>query len=107
MGIHRELLDAIEDLLSYYSNLKEGEKDVSVAGTPEKLVASATERRCVIVKAKKANTGLIYVGSSTMSGGVGLELDSGEHTILLVDDASKIFIDAEVSGEGVTYLMLW
>lgn len=80
-----------------------GKTIVTTAGTRVALAASTT---CVsvTVKALITNTGLIYVGNSTVSSSNGLQLSAGDTISLDIANLSTVNIDAAVSGEGVTYL---
>lgn len=78
-----------------------GQKTVSAAGTAEKL--TTTKTKDVLIKALSTNTGLVYVGDSTVSASNGYQLSAKEE-ILLPLDASKIYIDSAVNGEGVCFL---
>lgn len=89
-----------------------GFKDVTAAGTAEPLVATKTMVVSVIVYAKPANTGSIYVGPSDvdsadtdktyaiLAAGEDQERTSVPGTIF---DLSKVYIDSSVNGEGVTF----
>lgn len=85
-------------------------KTVTAAGTQEPLSATAVLATDLIIQALSGNTGVVYVGSSTVSssdcmaelsaGGVvtfsSLAAVSGGHINL-----ADIYIDVETSGEGV------
>lgn len=77
-------------------------KNVTVAGTREML---STTVYCikVIITAKEANTGDIWIGGETIAAGRGRPLKALQSQEIEIDDLSKIWIDATVSGEGVTY----
>jgi len=84
------------------SDLLDGTKAVASAGVPERLVASSTFTRAVVVGALLANTGTVYVGDATPAA----ELDAGDVIILPIDDPYKLYVDAAVDGEGVWYTLL-
>lgn len=83
---------------------------VPSAGTRVQLNSTKISSPAVILQAKTTNTGIIYVGGSSVAAGLGFELQakdsvslgdlelSGDDTDL---DLSKWYIDASVSGEGV------
>jgi len=82
------------------------QKNVAVSGTPEQLDAALIpDGASVVVKAKTANTGTITVGNSSAnalnSGTAHYKLTAGMAIGLQVKDASAIWLDATVSGEGV------
>lgn len=85
------------------STLYNGSKAVATAGTAVAL-STATTIKSVVVKALYANTGTIYLGSSSVSSLNGVELQSGDSVGIDIDDLAKVYIDASVSGEGVSYI---
>jgi hypothetical protein len=58
-------------------NVKDGSKNVTTAGTRVAL-ASTTACQGVLIQAKAANTGIIYIGGSTVSSTSGIFLYAGE-----------------------------
>ena len=78
--------------------------NVTTAGTRVALGAS-TAIGGVIVRANLTNTGIIYIGDSTVSSSNGFELDRGSTITYPIDNLSKVFIDSSVSGEGVSYMI--
>jgi len=87
---------------------------VTAAGTAEAISATQYAKR-VMIKAENSNTGLIGVGKSTVDISVtgadsttfGYHLDADQETPWLIcdgDDLANVFIDATVSGDGVTYI---
>lgn len=91
-------LDTLHADLSPASAVYTGSKTVSSAGTPVALAASQALTKGVRVRAKDANTGLIYIGTST-----GDRLSPGEPYWIDINNLATVMIDAAVSGEGVTY----
>lgn len=90
-----------------------GRATVATAGAPVQL--SATSRKLasgVRVKSAAGNTGVIYVGSHTSSGGLvivsalnGFELEAvGASDFIEVDDLNKVWIDASANTQSVTYI---
>lgn len=88
-----------------YSVLGNGVKNVTTAGTAVQL-ATTTSSTTVTIRSKAANTGLIYVGTVSVSSSNGFQLSPSESVSLDIDNLSKIYIDAAVSGNGVTYIYL-
>jgi hypothetical protein len=89
----------------------EGSKNVAVAGTPEKL--SATKKLCgeVVITARPGNAGIVAVGFSnavraTPAAEIGAIIQAGGGFTLSVPDISQVWIDASVSGEGVSFTYL-
>jgi len=80
-----------------------GNKNVTTAGTRVTLAASATIKS-VTIKAKFTNTGIIYVGDTGVTSANGFQLYPGESISLDIADPSTVNLDAQVSGEGVTYI---
>ena len=90
--------------------LGSGRKTVTTPGTAEKLISAITVCRKVILTAPVNNGGEIYVGDSSVSAVASsqkglLLLPTGSATID-IDDVSKVWIDATVAGEGVTFTYL-
>jgi hypothetical protein len=89
------------------SSLIDGSKVVTTAGTRVQLFATSTPCRKIDLCANLANTGVIVVGSSTViaSAGTrrGFPLSAGDFYMFEIDDASKVYIDSTVNGEGVSF----
>jgi hypothetical protein len=84
--------------------LNHGSKNVASAGTAEQLPAQSGHE--VLIIAKKENTGYVYVGGSTVSStSFGADLVAKESISLPINNANLAYIDADVSGEGVTYFV--
>lgn len=84
----------------------EGGKSVAVAGTPVQLAAAKCNS--IILTARKGNTGSIAYGydntvRATAGSEVGAILTPGSSVVLPVVDASQVWIDASVNGEGIGY----
>lgn len=79
-----------------------GQKTVSAAGTAEQLTAQAC--KAVSIAAKAANTGNIFIGGSTVSSANGRILAPGDSIDLAIDNLNRLYIDAAVNGEGISYL---
>ena len=89
-----------------------GNLDVTAAGTAEQLSSTRIECFALTIQAKEDNTNDVCIGDSTVlcasEPGVMLEAreswtppspDRRQHF-----DLSKIYVDAETNGEGVSYL---
>lgn len=83
-----------------------GNKTVGAAGTRVPLVASSTPlvAGVVEIKALWGNTGRIYVGDVTVASTKGHWLAVGESVVLYIDDLNRIYLDAEISTNGVTFI---
>lgn len=94
--------------------LRTFQKAVTTAGTQVPLSASVKNVWQVKIKALSTNTGLIYVGDSSVSASVGFELSKNEYIDLssifakdnFIMDLSEIYIDSSVNGEGVSVAFL-
>ncbi|MDD4721876.1 MAG: hypothetical protein PHR07_03920 [Acidaminococcaceae bacterium] len=76
---------------------------VTTATTREALAAHAC--REVIIIAKDTNTGYIYIGGSDVSATVyGAKLAAGDSITIPISNTNLIYMDASVSGEGISYL---
>ncbi len=86
-----------------------GQKTVATAGTAEAL-GSVQVDYALLVRALDTNTGIVAVGNDgaddvTLSNGYRLapgDVCAFEH----VDNLAAIYVDAEVNGEGVSWLKL-
>jgi hypothetical protein len=72
---------------------------VATSGTAVQLQTSAN--LSLTIKALAGNTGLIYVGDSTVDSTNGFELSAGDSVSIAVSNNNVIWIDASVSGEKV------
>jgi hypothetical protein len=88
------------------ATLTDGRKTVT---TPATAVALRGALACkwVQVVALKTNTQQVNVGGTgvlaTAGASTGTPLDPGQSTTIPVDDAAKVFVDARVAGEGVSF----
>ena len=91
------------------TTIGDGRQTVAAAGTAEALAASTTAK-VVFITAETDNTGVIAVGGSTVVAALatrrGTPLLAGDSGVLEIDDLADVYIDATVSGEGVTYTYL-
>lgn len=104
-------LDAlIAGLVGNLTTFQTGQKDVVTAGTPEQLddfPIPAGFKLTVI--ARTGNTGVIYLGKNKGDCANNKRrfdgLDAGIAVSLRVKSASAVWVDAEVSGEGVSWIV--
>lgn len=84
----------------------DGAKRVASAGVPVQLAASSAYACSIDVTAATANTGLVVLGASTVIAAQasrrGTPLGPGDTWTQRVGP-TQIWLDAEVSGEGVTF----
>ena len=87
-----------------------GDKDVTTAGTAERLVTESTVVHWIRITAKSANTENVGVGGSTVNATaateVGTILDALQYVEFENVDLYEIYVDADVNGEGVTFTYL-
>jgi hypothetical protein len=90
------------------SNLDSGQKNVTVAGTAERLSSTSVPILSVTVKAKRANTGdNVYVGTTDVSSSEGFILAKGDSVSINIDDLNKVWLDVDTSGDGVSFLYVF
>lgn len=82
-----------------------GQNTIASAGTAEVLAASTTTKS-VALKALHGNSNMIYVGKSDVDSTNGFVLDAGEGLVLEVDNLTDIYIDADTSSDGVSYIAI-
>tara|TARA_Y100000310_G_C20637200_1_gene791827 strand:- start:126 stop:584 length:459 start_codon:yes stop_codon:yes gene_type:complete len=75
---------------------------VTTAGTAVQLQTSAN--LSLTIKALAGNTGLIYVGDSTVDSSTGFELSAGDSVSLAISQNDVIWLDCSVNGEGVSVI---
>lgn len=79
-----------------------GQTNVTTAGTRVTLAGSTTSKG-VTVCAKLANTGVIFIGNSTVSSANGRVLRAGDCQSMAITNLQTVNLDSSVSGEGVNY----
>lgn len=78
---------------------------VTTAGVRVQLPSQACSK--VMLIALRSNGGYVYVGMSTVSSSVyGAELAAKDSIVLDVSNTNEVYIDASVSGEGVSYFAI-
>lgn len=80
-----------------------GKTVVTTAATRVALAAS-TACKSVTIKALIGNTGVIYVGNTTVAAANGFVLSAGETVSLDIANLITVNIDSSVNGEGVSYI---
>ena len=95
-------LDILHTDVGPVSTIYAGNKNVTTAGTPVALAASQALTRGIRMRGKDANTNLIYFGPSSVTSGSD-RLAPGEPTWIDANNLANVYIDAAVSGEGVTF----
>lgn len=96
------------DSESSYSNIGDGRKVVASAGTAERLVSTNTPMRKVDIQALPQNSDIVTVGSSAVVAAAGsrrgISLVPGQVLTLRVTDLHALYLDAVVTGEGVSFV---
>lgn len=83
-------------------------KNVTAAGTPEKLSSESLQVTSCVIQAKRSNTGNVYIGGSDVSSTTGTSLIAGQTYNLSLSgtdglyDLQRLWLDVDTSGEGVT-----
>ena len=77
-----------------------------VIGTDSIVFNTTSQVLSIAIKANSANTGNIYVGNKAVSSTRGYILDQRDFLILDTADMSDVYIDAEYSNDGVSYVAL-
>lgn len=90
------------------STLTDGRKTVSTAGSAVAISASLA-CRWVCVTALKSNTDVVNVGGSGVlaaaGSATGTPLSAGESVTIPISDASLVYVDSRVDGEGVSFMV--
>lgn len=80
-----------------------GKTTVTTAGV-RVVLASSTSVKSITIKAATTNTGLIYVGNSTVSSSNGFELASGDSISIDISNLNILYIDSSTNSQSVTYI---
>ena len=92
--------------------IKEGTVTVSSAGTAVQFEATGISVRSIYILAPDTNTGLIYLGSSTVSSSLGPRMAPGKELTLSVApgelpiNLSQLYVDAASSSDKIEYLAI-
>ncbi len=102
-GMHVQI---VGDDANTITDIVDGVKTVTSAGTDEALASSTTCKR-VTIQAQTDNTSSVAIGATgvdaTIATGTGIILDPGDVYELDIDNLADVFVDALVSGEGVRF----
>lgn len=92
-----------------HSDFAYGQDSPSSAGTPVALNGgnslSVPPGGKVRVLALPSNSGTAYVGDSNVSSSNGFALSPGDELQVRIDDVSKLYVDADNAGEGVSWMV--
>ena len=91
-----------------FPNVRNGRKEVTTAGTAERLVSTNTPCRKLTIMAELDNSDYVVVGGSGVVAALatrqGIPLSAGTSITLDVYDLYEVWVDSVVSTEGVTFL---
>lgn len=104
-GLNLTSATVISVNLNPYSILGNGVQTVTTAGVAVQL-ASSNAIKTLTIRSFSTNTGLIYVGTSSVSAANGFELSPQETVSLDIANIGTVWIDSSVNGEGVSYIYL-
>lgn len=77
-------------------------KTVTTPGTQVQLQTQAC--KAVSVRALSGNTGSIWLGGATVSAADGRELTAGDAIDIAIDNVNRLWIDADIAAEGVSWI---
>ena len=86
------------------TTLLNGVVQVVTATTRVALAASTVLISGVTVKAAVTNTGIIYVGNSTVAAANGYRLNAGDSVFIEIANLASVYVDASVDAQSVTYI---
>jgi len=75
-----------------------------IIGTTNSILRESQQDLDNTVKAMSTNTGLVYLGISTVSSTTGFELSAGEQIFIPVSNLNGVYLDVAVTAEGITYI---
>ena len=96
----------------FTNQILDGRKADFTAATAAQITTTATPIKWVIIQALGSNTKPLTIGASTVVHGTaaatgrrGITLNPGSTTdhAIYVNDLSKIYVDVEVTNEGIQY----
>ena len=88
---------------SRHSTIGHGKNDAVSSSTAESLTTS-TACMHVDVMAAIANTGIIYVGGSSVAANTGIALYPGDVYSIDIDDLADVYVISSVDGEDVQWV---
>ena len=79
-------------------------KNANIGISAERLTTEDQPCKHVDIMADIDNTGIIYVGGSTVTANTGIALYAGDVYSLDIDNANEIYVMASVDGEDAAYI---
>lgn len=86
-----------------FKTMNDGAKDITNAGTAEKLSDLSTPCLEVWITAKPSNNGNVYLGGASIDNSRGVILFPAQREKIPIANLNLIFLDVDYNGEGVTY----
>jgi hypothetical protein len=92
------------DVITPFTPTSTGNDQVTVAaaGTAEQLPDQSC--KAVSIAALPTNTGYVYLGDSGVDSTNGRVLAAGDAIDVAIDNLNRLYVDADVNGEGISYL---
>ena len=88
-----------------YANTRDGRKVVAAAGTAERLVSANTRCSEVTITAESDNTGdIVSTVVAAAATRRGVPLVPGASYTIKIEDLYQLWIDADVSSDGVVFV---
>lgn len=88
------------------SGIGDGSFTVTSAGTAVQVHSGSLAIVAVAITALSGNSGVLWIGGSTVADGRGLPLAAGETTVLGIDNLNKVYADTDNSTDGGSFLYL-
>jgi len=95
-------------IIDGYDSVTANRKVVAVAGTAEQFTAVSTPCSVVVVSGMSTNTGVVVIGNTGVVADeatrTGIPLLPFQSEVFYPDNLSDLYINSEITGEGVTYV---
>ena len=92
------------DIITPFASTSVGSEQATVATAGTRVRLTTQAAKAISIAALPANTDNIFVGDVTVDSSNGRILAPGDALDLAVDDVGRLYIDAAIDGEGVSYL---
>ena len=84
------------------ASVAQGFQAITTAGTRVNLADNVA--KSITIKANANNNGTVYIGDSTVTSSDGFPLRAGDTLSLDISNTNKIWIDASISGESISWI---
>jgi hypothetical protein len=81
-----------------------GQETVDSAGTAQAIGSSQAILSGVTVKALAGNSGIVYVGNSSVAAANGFELSAGEQVFIEAANVATVYVDSAENDDGVSWI---